>query len=95
MADQFKKIGSLNRVASRQHKDRNLQGRDLVDQMFALIRAEFHGAAIRLGGCAAVHTGQVAGLGHFPDGDEWPFVEVDRVDLRVHEPMRQRGHDAA
>ena len=89
MSDQFKKIRPFNRVASRQHKDRNLQGRDLVDQMFALIRAQFHGAAVRLSGCAAVHTGEVACLGHFPDGDEWPFVEVGRVDLRVHESMRQ------
>ena len=91
MTDQFEKIGPLNRVASRQHKHWNLQGRDLVDQMFALIRAQFHGIAVRLGGCAAMYTGEIASLGHFPDGDEWPFVEVGRVDLRVHEPIRQRA----
>ena len=51
--------------------------------------AEFRGAAVRLGGCAAVHAGEVAGLGDFPDGDEWPFIEVGRVDLRVHEPMKR------
>ena len=89
MADQLEKIGPLNRVASCQHKDWNLQGRDLVDQMLTLVRAEFHGIAVRLGGCAAMHTGQIASLSHFPDGNEWPFVEVDRVDLRVHEPIRQ------
>jgi hypothetical protein len=57
--------------------------------MFTLICAEFHGVSIRLGGSAAMHAGQVAGLSYFPDGDEWPFVEVDRVDLRVHELIRQ------
>jgi hypothetical protein len=35
-----------------------------------------------------METGKVACLGYFPDGDEWPFVEVNRVDLRVHEPMK-------
>ena len=89
MADELEKIGSLNRVASCQHKDWNLQGRDLVDQMFTLIRAQLHGIAVRLGGCAAVHTGQIAGLSHFPDGDEWAVVKVDRVDLRGHDPIRQ------
>ena len=90
MSDQFKKVRPLNRVSPRQHKDWNLQCRDLVDQMFALVRAQFHGATFRLSGCAAVYTGEVACLGHFPDGDEWPFIEVGRVDLRVHELMRQR-----
>jgi len=37
-----------------------------------------------------VDTSEVARLGHFPDGDEWPFVKVDRVDLRVHALMRPR-----
>jgi hypothetical protein len=37
MADQLEKIRSLNRVASCQHEDWNLQGRDLVNQMFTLI----------------------------------------------------------
>jgi len=89
MANQLEKVGSLNRVASCQHKDWDLQGRDLVDQVFTLIYAQLHGIPIRLGGCAAVYTGQIAGLSHFPDGDEWPFVKVDRVDLRVHESIRQ------
>jgi len=89
MADELEKIRSLNWVAPCQHEDWNLQGRDLVDEMFALIRAQLHGVAVRLGGCAAVHTGQIAGLSHFPNGDEWPFVKVDRVDLRVHELIRQ------
>jgi hypothetical protein len=84
-----KRSGSLNRIASSQHKDWNLQDRDLVDQTFALIRAQLHGIAVRLGGCATVHTGQITGLSHFPDGDEWLFVKVDRVDLRVHESIRQ------
>jgi hypothetical protein len=89
MSDKFKKVRPFDWVASRQHKDRDLQACDLFDQMLALVCAEFHGAAVRLGGCATVHTGEVACLGHFPYGDEWSFVEVCRVDLRVHEPMRQ------
>lgn len=89
MADQFKKVRSLNWVAPSQHENWNLQRRDLFDQLFALIRTEFHGTPGRLGGSAAMYAGEVACLGHFPDGDEWPFVEVDRVDLRVHELIRQ------
>jgi hypothetical protein len=61
--------------------------------MLALIRAQFHGTAIWLGRRAAVDTGKIACLGHFPDGDERPFVEVGGVDLRVHEPMRIRRHE--
>jgi len=37
---------------------------------------------------------KVACLGHFPDGDEWAFVEVGGVDLRVHatyETANRRG----
>ena len=34
-------------------------------------------------------AGEVTGLSHFPDGDEGAFVEIDRVDLRVHRSMRQ------
>ncbi len=90
VADQFEKVGPLNRVASCQYEDWNLQSRDLVDQLFTLIRAEFHRIAVRLGRCAAVHAGEIACLGHFPDGDERPFIEVSCVDLRVHEPISAR-----
>jgi hypothetical protein len=34
-------------------------------------------------------AGEVARLSDFPNGDEWTFIEIDRVDLRVHESMRQ------
>ena len=36
-----------------------------------------------------MHTRQVAGLRHFPDGDEWALVEINRIDLRVHGPIRR------
>jgi hypothetical protein len=52
--------------------------------MFALFRTEFHWIAIRLRGRAAMDAGKVAGLSDFPNGDEWTFIEIDRVDLRVH-----------
>ncbi len=89
MSNEFKKVGPFNRVTSRQHKYRNVHGRDLVDQIFALIRGQFHGATVRLSGCATVHTGEITCLGHLPDCNEGTFIEVGRVDLRVHEPMRQ------
>ena len=90
MRDQFEKVGPLNGVATRQHKDRDLQGCDFIDQMFALIRAQLHGTAVWLSGCAAMDARKVACLGHFPDGDEWPFVEVGGVDLRVHATYETR-----
>jgi hypothetical protein len=89
MADQLEQIGPFDRIASREHKNWNLQGRDLINQALALSGAEFHGVAIRLGGGAAMHTRQVTGLRHFPDGNERAFVEIDRIDLRVHDPMRR------
>jgi hypothetical protein len=89
MADQLEQIGPFDRVASREHKNWNLQGRNLIDQVLALSGAEFHGVAIRLGGGAAMYTRQVTGLRNFPDGNERAFVEVDRIDLRVHGPMRR------
>src|SRR6185437_6286454 len=61
--------------------------------MLALIRGQFQGTAIWLGRCAAVDTGEIVSLRHFPDGDERTFVEVGGVDLRVHEPMRMRRHE--
>jgi hypothetical protein len=57
--------------------------------MFTLIGAQLQRIAVWLCGCAAVDAGEIACLGHFPDGNEWPFVEVGRVDLRIHEPIRQ------
>ncbi len=90
MTDQLEKVRPFNWVASRQHENWNLQGGDLVDQLFAFIGAEFHGVPIGLRRSAAMDAGKVACLGHFPDGDEWPFVKVDRVDLGVHELIRQR-----
>jgi len=89
MADQVKKIRPLDRVPSCQHEDRYLQGRNLIYEMFAFIGTEFEWISIRLGGSAAMHTREVASLGHFPDGDEWAFVEVDGVDLRIHRFIRQ------
>ena len=90
MTDQLEKIRPLDWIASGQHENWNLQCCDLVDQMLTLVRVEFHGIPVRLGGSAAVDTSEVARLGHFPDGDEWPFAKVDRVDLRVHALMRPR-----
>ena len=89
MVDQVKKIRPLDRVSSCQHKDWYLQGRNLIYEMFAFISAKFKWISIRLGGSAAMHTREVASLGHFPDGDEWTFVEVDGVDLRIHRFIRQ------
>src|ERR1035441_3621717 len=89
MTDQLKQIRPLYRVPSGKYKDGNPQSSDLVDQLFAFIRAEFHGVPVRLCGGATVHAGQVAGLSYFPNGDERAFVKIDCIDLRVHESIRQ------
>lgn len=89
MADQLKQIGPLDWVTSSQDENGDLQSRNLIDQMSAFICAEFQWIAIRLSRGAAMDAGEVTGLSHFPDGDEGAFVEIDRVDLRVHRSMRQ------
>lgn len=88
MANQIEEIRPLDRIPAGQHKGRDFERRDLVDQMFAFIGAQFQRIAIRLRGCAAVDASEIARLGYFPDGNEWPFVEVRRVDLRVHVSMK-------
>jgi hypothetical protein len=84
MTDQLKQIGALDWVTASQYKNGGPQSRNLIDQMFTLFRTEFHWIAIRLRGRAAMDAGKVAGLSDFPNGDEWTFIEIDRVDLRVH-----------
>jgi glycerate kinase len=49
--------------------------------------------AIGLGGSAAMDAGQITSLGHFPDSDERTLVEIDRIDLRVHNPIGLRRGD--
>jgi len=88
MANQFEEIRPLDRIAAGQHKDRDFERRDLVNQTLAFFGAQFQRIAVRLCGCAAVDAGEIACLGYFPDRNEWPFVEVDRVDLRIHESIR-------
>jgi hypothetical protein len=44
--------------------------------------------AIRLRGGAAMNTSQIAGLCDFPYRDEWAFVEIDRMNKRIHDPMK-------
>ena len=90
MADQLEQVWPLDPVASRKHKRWSLQRCDLVNLILSLIGAEFHGMPIWLCRGAAMDTGEVAGLGHFPDGDEGSFVEINRIDLRVHGPIRLR-----
>ncbi len=91
VADQLKQIRPLDRIASRENEDRNLHRGNLVDQARALICAQFHRVAVGLRGSAAMHAGQIAGLGYFPDRDERPLVEIDRVELRVHESSRPQA----
>jgi hypothetical protein len=62
MADHFEEIGALDWVSSRQNENGNLQDRNLVDQMFTLICAEFHGVPVRLRRSAAMDAGKIAGL---------------------------------
>jgi len=38
-----------------------------------------------------VYASKVAGLGHFPDGNEGTFIEIDRIDLRIHVLIRLRN----
>ena len=57
MADQLKQIRPLDRVASRQHENGNLQSSDLVNQDFALIGAKFHRVAVGLRRSAAMDAG--------------------------------------
>ena len=88
MTDQLKEIGPLQRIASGEHKDRNLQVGNLVNQMLPFCSGEFHRMAIRLRGSAAMNTSQIAGLRDLPDRNKWAFVEIDRIDERIHDPMK-------
>jgi hypothetical protein len=84
VADQLEEVRAFDWVTPSQHKNGDLQSRNLIDQMFTLFRTEFHWIAIRLRRRAAMDAGEVAGLSDFPNGDEWTFIKIDRVDLRVH-----------
>src|ERR1035437_9157122 len=88
MTDQFKEIRPLQRIAPGEHKDRNLQVGNLVNQMLPFCSGEFHRMAVRLRGGAAMNPSQTAGLRHLPDSNEWAFVEIDRMDERIHDPMK-------
>jgi hypothetical protein len=90
MADQVEQIRALDWIATGEHKDRDLHGRYLINQMLSLICAEFHWVTLRLRRGAAMHARQIARLCHFPNGNEWVHVEIDRIDLRVHSLMRPR-----
>jgi hypothetical protein len=90
MADQLEQVRPLDRVASSENKYRDSQCGNLVDQALSLGRAEFHGMSIRLRRSSAMDARQVAGLRNFPNGDEWALIEIDRIDLRVHSPIRLR-----
>ena len=37
-----------------------------------------------------MYTGEIASLRHLPDGNERLLVEIDRVDLRIHDLIRLR-----
>ena len=88
MSDELEQVGALDGIAAGEHEDRDLERFDLVDKLLAFVGAELHGVALGLRGGAAVHAGEVAGLCHFPDGDEGALVEVDGVDERVHDLMK-------
>jgi hypothetical protein len=42
-----------------------------------------------------MHTGEVAGLSYLPDGDEWMFIEINRIDLRIHGSIGLRKGSSA
>ena len=35
-----------------------------------------------------MNTSQIAGLRDLPDRNEWAFVEIDRIDERIHDAMK-------
>jgi hypothetical protein len=35
-----------------------------------------------------MNTSQVAVLRHFPNFNEWAFIEIDRLDKRIYHPMK-------
>jgi hypothetical protein len=88
MANQFKQVGALDGIAARQDENRHLQIRDLINEPFSLIGAKFQGVAIRLRGSAAMDASEVARLRDLPNGNKRLLTKIDRVDLRVHGPMR-------
>jgi hypothetical protein len=45
-------------------------------------------AAMRLSGSTAMNTSQITGLRDFPDRNGRTFVEIDRIDKRIHDPMK-------
>jgi hypothetical protein len=84
MGDQFEQIRPFDGVTASENEDGNFEVGDLIDELLAFLGREFHGVALRLRGGAAMHAGQIAGLGDFPDGDERALVEIDGVNERVH-----------
>jgi len=38
-----------------------------------------------------VYASKVAGLGHFPYGNEGTLIEIDRIDLWIHVVIRLRN----
>src|SRR5437868_8146337 len=88
MSDQLEQIGPLDRISAGKHEDRHLHVRNLVDKRLSFLGTQFPWITIRLCGGAAVHTGQIASLGHLPNCNEGALVEIDGVNLRVHKAIR-------
>jgi hypothetical protein len=86
--DEFKKVRPFDRVAARKHEDGHVHSRNLIDQVLTLVGGQLHRVAQRLRGRPAVHAGEVASLSHFPDGQKRPLVEIDGLNLRVHDSMK-------
>ena len=86
--DEFKQVRTLDRIATGEHENRHFHGRNLIDEVLALVGGQFHGMAQRLRSRPAMHASQVAGLRHFPNGEKRLLVEIDGLNLRIHDSIR-------
>ena len=60
-------VGPLQRIAAREHHQRVPEALDLVQQGEPFLGGQLVRVALRLGGSAAVYTGEIARLCSLPD----------------------------
>src|SRR6476469_3292862 len=84
MLYEFEQVWPLDGIAAGEYEYGHLPGRNLVDELLSFGGAQLRGVALGLRGGPAMHTGEIARLGDFPNGNEGALIEIDGLDLRVH-----------
>ena len=75
-------VGSLERIASREHEERHAHGGYLVDKIESLGAGELQRMALRLSAGSAMYAAQVAGLGHLPDNQQGTVLKITGLEGR-------------